>query len=58
MNLYLLFYLMISFRHKSSIRQVKIKTKKDLAERMPPWLQQIFGMKNPVVGFKAAGSNP
>lgn len=48
---------MISFRHKSSTRQIKIKSKRDLNERMSPWLQGIFGIKNPIVGFKVANSN-
>lgn len=48
---------MISFKHKSNTRQIKIKTTRDLNERMSPWLQNIFGIKNPIVGFKVANSN-
>ena len=47
---------MISFRHKSNIRQIKIKTTRDLNERMSPWLQNIFAIKNPIVGFKVGNS--
>lgn len=47
---------MISFRHKSNTKQIKIKSKRDLNERMSPWLQGIFGIKNPIVGFRVASS--
>lgn len=47
---------MISFKHKSNTRQIKIKTTRDLNERMSPWLQNIFNIKNPIVGFKVANS--
>lgn len=48
---------MITFKHKSNAKQIKIKTKRELNERMSPWLQDLFGMKNPIVGFKVANSN-
>ena len=47
---------MISFKYKSQVKQIKIKTKRDLHERMPPWLQNLFSIKNQIVGFKVHGS--
>lgn len=47
---------MISFRYKSNTKQIKIKSKRDLNERMSPWLQGIFGIKNPIVGFRIFNS--
>lgn len=47
---------MISFRYKSNTKQIKIKSKRDLNERMSPWLQGIFGIKNPIVGFRILNS--
>lgn len=47
---------MITFRHKSNAKQIKIKTKRELNERMSPWLQDLFDIKNPIVGFKVANS--
>jgi hypothetical protein len=46
----------ITFRHKSATKQIKIKTERELNERMSPWLQGIFSIKNPIVGFKVANS--
>ena len=47
---------MISFKYKSQVKQIKIKTKRELHERMPPWLQNLFSIKNQIVGFKVHGS--
>lgn len=45
---------MIFFKYKSLVKQIKIKSKKNLEERMAPWLQEQFNIRNPIVGFKAA----
>ena len=47
---------MISFKYKNHTKQIKIKTRRDVNERMPPWLQSLFGIRNPIVGFRFAGS--
>lgn len=47
---------MITFRHRSNSKQIKIKTERELNERMSPWLQGIFSIKNPIVGFKVPNS--
>ena len=44
---------MIFFKYKSLVKQIKIKSKKNLEERMAPWLQEQFNIRNPIVGFKA-----
>jgi hypothetical protein len=46
----------IIFRYKSVTKQIKIKTRRALIERMSVWLQGIFGMKHPIVGFKVGNS--
>jgi hypothetical protein len=48
---------MISFRFKSQVKKVKIKTQQKLDERMSHWLQKVFGFKNQIIGFKSQDSN-
>lgn len=47
---------MISFRHRSNVKRIKIKTHKRLDERMSFWLQKVFNIKNPIIGFKSIDS--
>ena len=47
---------MISFRFKSQVKKVKIKTQQKLDERMSHWLQKVFGFKNQIIGFKSQDS--
>ena len=47
---------MISFRHRSNVKRIKIKTHKKLDERMSFWLQKVFSIKNPIIGFKSIDS--
>lgn len=48
---------MISFRHRSNVKRIKIKTNKRLDERMSGWLQKVFNIKSPIVGFKSQDSS-